>query len=112
MLALQAMAELSAMTFGGDLLRLDVGLDAGGVHYKFETITKANAGILQSKQVRLYIVLLAILFYFAPFCSPTRKSRFSFFFMVHTSDNEKELYFLLQEMNSRQSEMLFVLLLN
>ena len=53
MLALQAMAELSAMAFGGDSLRLDVGLDAGGVHYKYETITKANAGILQSKQVRL-----------------------------------------------------------
>ena len=51
MLALQAMAELSAMAFGGDSLRLDVGLDAGDIHYKYETITKANAGIMQSKQV-------------------------------------------------------------
>ncbi|KAI0217488.1 CD109 antigen [Lamellibrachia satsuma] len=50
-LALQAMAELSAMAFGGDSLRLDVGLDAGDIHYKYETITKANAGIMQSKQL-------------------------------------------------------------
>ncbi|KAI0223986.1 CD109 antigen [Lamellibrachia satsuma] len=50
-LALQAMAELSAMAFSGDSLRLDVSLDSGDVHYKYETITKANAGILQSKQV-------------------------------------------------------------
>ncbi|KAI0225726.1 CD109 antigen [Lamellibrachia satsuma] len=50
-LALQAMAELSAMAFGGDSLRLDVSLDSGDVHYKYETITKANAGILQSKQL-------------------------------------------------------------
>ena len=52
-LALQAMAELSVMTFSADSLSLDISLQAGGVNYKYDTITKATAGILQSKQVRI-----------------------------------------------------------
>ena len=52
-LALQAMAELSVMTFSADSLSLDISLQAGGVNYKYDTISKATAGILQSKQVRL-----------------------------------------------------------
>ncbi|KAK2163266.1 hypothetical protein NP493_1472g00002 [Ridgeia piscesae] len=47
-LALQAMAEVP---FSADSLSLDISLQAGGVNYKYDTITKATAGILQSKQL-------------------------------------------------------------
>ena len=63
MLALQAMAELSGTLSHGDSLRLDITLTVDGVDYKFDQITKDNAAVMQSKQVRPALILLTILFF-------------------------------------------------
>ncbi|KAK2183569.1 hypothetical protein NP493_304g01024 [Ridgeia piscesae] len=50
-LTMQPMFAMAVMTFSADSLSLDISLQAGGVNYKYEAITKATAGILQSKQL-------------------------------------------------------------
>ena len=44
---------MAEVPFSADSLSLDISLQAGGVNYKYDTITKTTAGILQSKQVTL-----------------------------------------------------------
>ena len=95
MLALQAMAGLSAMLSHGDSLSLEIKLTVDGVDYKFDKITKDNAAVMQSKQVRPAFILLtsynSILLH---------KIHVFILFMVHIFDNETTSTFIDHKLQS------------